>query len=71
MLTVGVLDRAKSVSTGGDRVSSVPIWAMLSIAVAALLSPVFTFLMAIAVEILIGSLMDAGLPVRSRFAGFC
>ena len=63
MLTVWVLERAKSVSTGGDGVRSVPIWAMWSVAVAVLLSPVLAFLMAIAVEILIGSLMDAGLPV--------
>ena len=63
MLTVWVLERGKSVSAGGDGVRSVPIWAMWSVAVAVLLSPVLAFLMAIAVEILIGSLMDAGLPV--------
>ena len=55
--------QAKSVSAGGDGVRSIPIWAMWSIAVAALLSPVLALLMAIAAEILIGSLMDAGLPV--------
>ena len=55
--------QAKSVSAGGDGVRSIPIWAMWSIAVAALLSPVFALLMAPAAEILIGSLMDAGLPV--------
>ena len=44
--------------------SSLPTWALLSIAVAAMLSPVLAFLMAIAVEIVIGALVDAGvLPV--------
>ena len=46
----------------------VRIWAMWSIVVAVLLSPVFAFLMAIAVEILIGSLTDAGLPVLPPLA---
>jgi len=44
-------------------VSTLPAWAIWSIAAAAVLSPVLAFLVAIAVEILIGSLMDAGLPV--------
>jgi hypothetical protein len=40
---------------------SPPPWAQLSIlAFAALLSPALAFLMAIAVEIVIGALMDAG-----------
>jgi hypothetical protein len=43
---------------------SLPTWAIWSIAVAAMLSPVLAFLMAIAVEIVIGALVDAGvLPV--------
>jgi hypothetical protein len=43
--------------------SSLPTWAQFSIAVAAvLLSPVFAFLIAIAVEILIDVLMEVGLP---------
>jgi hypothetical protein len=41
-------------------VRSPPTWAIWSIVVAALFSPVLAFLMAIAVEILIGALMDAG-----------
>ncbi|MBV8132527.1 MAG: hypothetical protein JO282_08475 [Alphaproteobacteria bacterium] len=43
--------------------SSLPTWAIWSIAAAAVLSPVLAFLTAIAIEILIGSLMDAGVPV--------
>ena len=43
--------------------SSLPTWAIWSIAAAALLSPVLAFLIAIAVEILIGSLKDAGVPL--------
>ena len=43
---------------------SLPTWALLSIAVAAMLSPVLAFLMAKAVEIVIGALVDAGaLPI--------
>jgi hypothetical protein len=43
--------------------SSLPAWTRLSIiAVAALLCPVLAFLMAIAVEILIGVLKDACVP---------
>jgi membrane protein DedA with SNARE-associated domain len=49
------------VSAGGDALSSLPTWATWSIAAAALLSPVLVFLMAIAVEILIGVLKDAGM----------
>jgi hypothetical protein len=41
--------------------SSLPTWATWSIAVAAVLSPVLAFLMAIAVEILFGVLKDAGM----------
>jgi hypothetical protein len=43
--------------------SNLPNWAQFSIVAAAvLLCPVFAFLMAIAVEILIGVLKDAGVP---------
>jgi len=43
---------------------NLPTWAPLSIiTVAVLLSPVLAFLMAIAVEILIGLLVEAGGPV--------
>ena len=45
------------------RVSSLPTWAIWSIAAAAVLSPLLAFLMAIAVEVLIGALMDAGMSV--------
>jgi hypothetical protein len=41
--------------------STLPTWAIWSIAAAAVLSPVLAFLMAIAVEILIGVLKDAGM----------
>jgi hypothetical protein len=43
--------------------TSFPTWQFSIIAALVLLSPVFAFLMAIAVEILIGSLMAAGVPV--------
>ena len=43
------------------RVSSLPTWAIWWIAVTTVLSPVLAFLTAIAVETLIGALMDAGL----------
>ena len=50
--------------------SSFPTWAHLSIiAAAVLLSPVLAFLMAIAVEILIGSLMEAGVAALLAFVG--
>jgi hypothetical protein len=42
--------------------SSRPTWQFSIIAAGVLLSPVFAFLMAIAVEILIGSLMAVGVP---------
>ena len=43
---------------------NLPTWAPLSIiAVVVLLSPVLAFLMAIAVEILIGLMVEAGAPV--------
>ena len=42
---------------------NLPTWAIWSIAAGALLSPVLAFLIAIAVEILVGSLMDAGVPL--------
>jgi uncharacterized membrane protein len=41
--------------------NSLPTWAMWSIIAAAVLSPVLAFLMAIAVEIFIGALKDAGI----------
>jgi hypothetical protein len=41
--------------------NSLPTWAMWSIIAAAILSPVLAFLMAIAVEIFIGVLKDAGI----------
>ena len=40
---------------------NLPPWALWSIAVAALLSPVLAFLMAIALAISIGALIDAGM----------
>ena len=43
--------------------SSLPTWAVWSIVVpCALLSPVIAFFLAIAVEIVVGSLVDAGAP---------
>ena len=48
--------------------SSLPSWAIWSIAAAALLSPVLAFLIAIAVEILIGSVTDAGVPLLLTLA---
>ena len=49
---------------GGNTMRNLPTWAPLSIiTVAVLLSPVLAFLMAIAVEILIGLLVEAGGPV--------
>ena len=50
-------------SAADNRVSSLPTWAIWTIAVVTMLGPVLAFLMAIAVEILVGSLMDAGVPV--------
>jgi len=48
---------------------SLPAWAQLSIIVAALLlSPVLAFLAAIAVEIVIGILVEAGVPLLPAFA---
>ena len=46
----------------GIRVSSLPSWAILLIAIAVVLSPVLAFLMGIAVEILLGLANDAGVP---------
>ena len=46
--------------TSGVRVSSLPTWAMWSIAVVVLLSPVLAFLTSILVEILISLVKDAG-----------
>jgi hypothetical protein len=42
--------------------SSLPTWQFSIIAAVVLLSPVLAFLMAIAVEILIGSLIEADVP---------
>ena len=43
---------------------SLPVWAICLIAVAVVLSPVLAFLTAMAVEIVIGALVDAGaLPI--------
>ena len=53
---------------GRKRVTSLPPWAIWWIAAVALLSPVLAFLMAIAVEILIGALMDAGMLEISALA---
>jgi hypothetical protein len=48
--------------------SSLPTWAPLSIiAAVVLLSPVLAFLTAIAVEILVGLLVEAGAPVLPAF----
>jgi hypothetical protein len=47
--------------------NSLPTWATWSIVAAAALSPVLAFLMAIAVEILIDSLMQVGVPVLLAF----
>jgi hypothetical protein len=47
---------------------SLPAWAQLTIiAVAVLLSPVLAFLVAIAVEIVIGILVEAGAPAPLAF----
>jgi hypothetical protein len=48
-------------------VSSLPTGQWSIIATAVLLSPILAFLMAIAVEILIGSLMDSGVPALLAF----
>jgi hypothetical protein len=48
------------VSVGGSGVINLPNWGILQIAAAALLSPVLAFLLAIAVEIVIVVLQDAG-----------
>jgi hypothetical protein len=48
--------------------SSLPLWVPLSIiAAVVLLSPVLAFLTAIAVEILVGLLVEAGAPVLPAF----
>jgi hypothetical protein len=48
-------------ATGRKVVSSLPTWATWSIVAAAVLSPILAFLMAIAVEIVVDVLKDAGL----------
>jgi hypothetical protein len=57
-MTASMLESRGQGSAGGIRVSSLPTWAIWSIAAVALLSPVLAFLIAVAVEFLIGSLMD-------------
>ena len=52
---------------GGNGMISLPTWQFSIIAAVVLLSPVFAFLMAIAVEILIDSLMQVGVPVLLAF----
>ena len=47
---------------GGNGMSSLRTWQFSIIAAVVLISPVFAFLMAIAVEILIGSLIEADVP---------
>jgi hypothetical protein len=47
--------------------SSLPTWAIWSIAAAAVLSPVLAFLTVIAVEILIDFLMEVGVPALLAF----
>ena len=59
-MTASMLESRGQGSAGGIRVSSLPTWAIWSIAAVALLSPVLAFLIAVAVEFLIGSLMDSG-----------
>lgn len=51
-----------SVLTSGNGMSSRPTWQLPIIAAVVLLSPVFASLMAIAVDILIGSLMAVSVP---------
>jgi hypothetical protein len=49
-----------SKSESGPPVSSTPSWVIWFIVAAAILSPVLAFLMAIAVDIVVGVLIDAG-----------
>jgi len=58
--TVTVLKMPRSVFTGGNGVRSFSTCQLSVIAAVVLLSPVFAFLIAIAVEIIIGSLIVAG-----------
>jgi hypothetical protein len=61
VLTAAVLGSRKSNSESGPPVSSPPRWVIwFIVAAAAILSPVLAFLMAIAVEIVVGVLNDAG-----------
>jgi len=62
LLTATLLKIAESVFAGGNGMSSFPTCQLPIIAAVVLLSPVFAFLMAISVEILIGSLIAAGVP---------
>jgi hypothetical protein len=61
-LTATGLKIAKVSIYGVNGMSSHPTWQFSIIAAVVLLSPVFAFLMAIAVETLIGSLMAVGVP---------
>ncbi len=61
-MTATGLKIAKVGIYGGNGMSSLPTWQFSIIAAVVLLSPVFAFLMAIAVEILIGSLIEADVP---------
>jgi hypothetical protein len=60
LLTVTALEIAKVSIYGGNGMSSFSTCQLSIIAAVVLLSPVLAFLIAIAVEILIGSLMAAG-----------
>ena len=61
-MTATGLKIAKVGIYGGNGMSSLPTWQFSIIAAVVLLSPVFAFLMAIAVEILIGTLIEADVP---------
>ena len=61
-MTATGLKIAKVSIYGGNGMSSLPTWHFSIIAAVVLLSPVFAFLMAIAIEILIGALIEAGVP---------
>ena len=61
LLTASVPDSRGQRQRSASAWSSLPTWAIWSISAAAVLSPVLAFLMAVAVEILVGALMDAGM----------
>jgi hypothetical protein len=62
LLTATALKIAKVGIYRRNGMSSLPTWQLSIIGALVLLSPVFAFLMAIAVEIFVGSLMEAGVP---------